>query len=132
MTASSVNGVEVIADEPTRSPLTDRAGKPVIWTQTRTLLLEDGSTVYGCLHCDYTSPNQNSIRPHLNRHITRKPQAGSARNGIPTADLPLSQIMRRLDALNAVEEDRDRWKARAVAPEKSMAALRRAIKGVTA
>jgi hypothetical protein len=129
MTATIVDGLEVIADEPTPSPISDRAGNRIIWTQTRTLLLADGSTIYGCQHCDYTSPNVNSIRPHLSKHIERGPK-NNGRKAKPE-DLSLNQLLARLGELSAVESDRDRWKARAQTAEKQLAALRRAIKGVT-
>ncbi|WP_019061562.1 hypothetical protein [Streptomyces prunicolor] len=71
MTATHVKGVTVVADEPARSPIS-RPGVNVVFDQIRHLLLADGSEWYGCLHCDYVSQNQNSIRPHLKAH---KPKA---------------------------------------------------------
>lgn len=74
MTATQVDGRPVITDRDTTSDITDRAGRPVKWRQVRELTLDDGTVVYGCAHCDYTSPNRLSIRPHLNRH-NRRPAA---------------------------------------------------------
>lgn len=68
MTASTVNGVAVVADEPTRAPINARGGKAIFWPRVRTLTLADGSTTYGCLHCDYVNANLLSIRPHLKKH----------------------------------------------------------------
>lgn len=122
MTATHVNGVEVIADEPTTSPITAKDGSPVLWHQTRTLLLADGSTVYGCVHCDYTSPNANSVRPHLNRHRNNS----SASKSTP-GDLSLNELVARLADLDKVTADRDEWKRRALAAEKRLKALRNAL-----
>ncbi|MFJ1742656.1 hypothetical protein ACIOG4_28770 [Streptomyces microflavus] len=67
MTATHVNGLAVIEDQPTRSGIS-RPGVEVVFDQTRHLLLSDGSEMYGCKHCTYTSANPNSIRPHLKVH----------------------------------------------------------------
>ncbi|MFI0742799.1 hypothetical protein ACH4PU_32660 [Streptomyces sp. NPDC021100] len=71
MTATHVNGISVLEDQPARSGIS-RTGVTVFYEQIRELLLEDGQVVYGCVHCDYTNPNQHSIRPHLKVH---KPKA---------------------------------------------------------
>lgn len=72
-----VNGLRVVSDAPTRAPIADKAGGEVLWHQTRTLTLEDGTVVYGCQHCPYVSPNVHSVRPHLG-HCQRKPSAVSS------------------------------------------------------
>ncbi|WP_431983946.1 hypothetical protein [Streptomyces qinglanensis] len=69
MTATHVNGIAVVEDEPAQSGIS-RPGKNVVFEQVRHLLLEDGSEVYGCAHCTYTSDNKLSIRPHLKVHKT--------------------------------------------------------------
>jgi hypothetical protein len=124
MTATVVNGLEVLADEPTEAPMRSRAGTPVMWQQTRTLLLEDGSTVYGCVHCDYTNENVNSIRPHLNKHRT------SATSVDRFGELTLAEVMRRLAEFDEVSIDREAWKARATRAERSLSTLRNALRGV--
>ncbi len=126
MTATSVNGLAVIADEATRSPITDRAGKPVYWQQIRTLLLEDESQAYGCAHCDYTSSNPASIRPHLNKHNKKTPAANGT--GHRAADLTLTDLLAKLAELEKVTSERDAWKRRAVKAERSLNALREALK----
>ncbi|MFI8932604.1 hypothetical protein ACIG3E_33690 [Streptomyces sp. NPDC053474] len=78
MTATHVNGVTVVADEPAPSPIS-RPGVTVTFEQIRHLLLADGAEVYGCRHCTYTSPNINSIRPHLKAHKPKKPKAAVAK-----------------------------------------------------
>ncbi|MFH0246186.1 hypothetical protein ACGRHY_28060 [Streptomyces sp. HK10] len=70
MTATHVNGLAVVEDQPARSGIS-RPGVNVVLEQTRHLLLADGSEVYGCLHCNYTSENKHSIRPHLKKHKNR-------------------------------------------------------------
>ncbi|AUI56757.1 hypothetical protein [Amycolatopsis sp. BJA-103] len=129
MTAISVDGVAVIADEPTASGIVDRGGKPVVWTQTRTLRLADGRTVYGCLHCDRTSTNPLSIRPHLSVHSSRPRKTTKAAAARAVADLPLGDLLARLAELDQLTADRDTWKARAQTAERKLATLRNALGG---
>ena len=81
MTATDVNGVRVVADDPTPSPLTDRGGNRVIWERIRTLRLEDGSTVYGCVHCTFVRESAGGVVRHLSKHtrgtIDRLPSRGA-------------------------------------------------------
>jgi hypothetical protein len=125
MTATHVNGLEVIADEPTTSAISRRDGTPIIWQQTRTLLLEDGSTWYGCVHCDYARPNLHSIRPHLGKHKDRSAVSGPAGAG---GDLSLNDLLKRLSELDKVIAERDEWKRRAVKAERSLTLLRNTLK----
>lgn len=119
MTATSAFGLEVIADEPTKSGVVTPNGHAVMWEQTRTLLLEDGSTAYGCLHCDYLSRKVLSIRPHLNKHRTPK----AATNG------QVTDLLTQLGNLSEITAERDAWKARALKAERTLRTLRTAIKG---
>jgi hypothetical protein len=125
MTATEVNGVAVVADEPTAAPIKTRSGVPVLWVQTRTLLLADGTIIYGCVHCDYTRDNMHLIRPHLNKHRDLKTTGSKA----PSRSMTLDQLLARVENLSKVEADRDHWKARAVKAEKSLNTLRNALKG---
>jgi hypothetical protein len=129
MTAQHVNGHAVIADEPAVSPhLKDNSGRPVAWRQIRRLLMDDGSELYGCQHCDYTSPNMNSIRPHLGAHSTRprkKKDAESALTAQPMNDW--LRLLRQIEQLDKVCQERDDWKGRAMAAERSLSTLRRAL-----
>lgn len=129
VTATKAFGLEVLADEPTPSPIS-RPGAPVTWDQTRTLLLEDGSTAYGCAHCDYVSRNVLSIRPHLSRHKPREPKVTvkAKANGHGSAD-SLASLLDQLGRLNEITTERDRWKARALSAEKTLRRLRDIITG---
>lgn len=122
MTARTVNGLEVIEDQPTVSPIKAFDGRQVTWTQTRTLLLADGSTIYGCAHCEFTSTNVLSIRPHLGKHNGAK---GDRAPSSTTGDV--DALIRRLQELTKIEADRDRWRERAKAAERDLAALRAAL-----
>ncbi|WP_116200710.1 hypothetical protein [Amycolatopsis circi] len=122
MTATNAKGFEVIADEPTEAPMRAKGGAPVLWRQTRTLLLADGSTTYGCLHCDYTSDNMHSIRPHLNKHRTTPAVEVEVD---PLDGLTLGEIRQQLAAA-------DDWKARALRAEQHLSMLRSALREVTA
>lgn len=123
-----VEGVEVLADEPTEASMRDRSGRPVVWQQTRTLLLADGRTVFGCAHCDYTSDNVRSIRPHLNKHrgAVQPERVDLGALG----EVTLAEALARLADHDQVAADRDEWKARATRAERALAALRKALKGV--
>ncbi|GAA1962132.1 hypothetical protein [Amycolatopsis minnesotensis] len=125
MTATEVDGVAVIADEPREAPFRDKAGNVVYQPQTRVLTLANGTIVYGCLHCSYTSANPNSVRPHLARHNSRRKTNGHGPDS--SLNLPLAELMDRLDKLAAVTEDRDAWKARALNAERRLKQLRTAL-----
>lgn len=123
MTATHVNGVAVVATEPAVSTWKDRKGNPVQYRQMLRLLLADGTEVYGCLHCDYTHPNLNSVRPHLNAHRAQK------RVEEETADsVGVRALVAKLAAADRLAADRDHWKARALKAEGDLASLRRAFR----
>ncbi|MGW1679358.1 hypothetical protein [Saccharopolyspora sp. NPDC002376] len=115
--------MEVVADEPTEAPMRDKSGAPIFWQQTRTLLLADGSTVYGCAHCEYTNPNPRSIRPHLNIHRDRKPA--------PAAGDPIRDLLARLAEVDKLTADRDQWRRRALDAERDLRAIRKALRGTS-
>jgi hypothetical protein len=133
VTATQVDGVPVVADEPATAPMRTRAGQPIRFTQIRHLLLEDGSEAFGCAHCDYASRNPLSIRPHLNKH--RAQSAQSAQDAPPAAAptpasavLDLRELVSRLDAADQVAAERDEWRTRALKAERDLARLRAALK----
>jgi hypothetical protein len=123
LTATEVDGLAVVDDEPLAAPFKNRAGEPVLMHRTRVLTLVDGSVIYGCAECDYTNPNPHSIRPHLNKHST-KPRV----NG--TLNMSVKDLMRRLESFGTLSEDRDKWKDRALTAERRLKQLRSAL-GVT-
>ena len=129
MVATHAFGQAVIADAPTPSPITDPNGSPILWEQTRTLTLADGSTAYGCAHCDYANRNVNSIRPHLRKHSQRT--NGQATGRDPAAELTVHELLGQLAALEELRADRDTWKARAVKAEKALRTLRKMLGGQT-
>jgi hypothetical protein len=131
VTAAVVEGRVVIEDQPAKSPLST-ATKPVMFRQIRELLLEDGAVVYGCAHCDYTRDTVAQVRPHLKAHGGRGP--GRPRKGAAVAQdvnaLSLADLLRRLRALEQAEAERDEWRERALAAERTLRTLRRALKGL--
>jgi hypothetical protein len=129
MVATHAFGLEVVGNVPTPSPIADRAGNPILWEQTRTLTLADGSTAYGCHHCDYTSRNVNSIRPHLRKHNQRTTSRANGRD--PAAELTVHELLGQLATLEDLRAERDSWKARAVKAEKALRTLRTMLGGQT-
>jgi hypothetical protein len=123
VTATVAYGLEVLADEPTPSPIS-KPGRTVMWEQTRTLLLADGSTAYGCIHCDYVSRSVNSIRPHLSKHNRRPPTNGTA---VADGHRDLTSLLGQLHRLDELVRERDQWKARALKAERSLKTVREAI-----
>lgn len=65
MTAKEVNGLRVVDEETPKSPLWTEK-RPMYYTHSRLLMLEDGSTIYGCAYgeCDYTDEKLGRIRAH--------------------------------------------------------------------
>jgi hypothetical protein len=123
VTATHVNGLAVIAVEPARSTWRNRkTGELLEYRQMLRLLLEDGSEVFGCLHCDYTHQNLNSVRPHLNKHRT------DLGNGHGSVDIP--GLIKRLNEVERLEQERDRWKARAYEAERELRKIRQVFGGL--
>ncbi|WP_372412550.1 hypothetical protein [Streptomyces luteireticuli] len=136
MTATTVNGLEVIGSEPAESPLRP-GGHTIYFKQIRKLLLEDGSEVYGCAHgdCDFTRDTTEGVRPHLKAHKARPlPRDVST---LPVNELvPLAQEAEKLrtDYAATAEElaktvaDRDQWRKRARSAEGDLKAIRKALR----
>lgn len=128
MTVTSYNGLAVVRDEPGVAPFKTKAGEPVIQPQTRVLTLEDGSVIYGCLHCEYISHNQHSIRPHLGKHNSRRRNGNTHLvDALSVRDMSLSDLLERLDHLDRITADRDRWRQRALKAERRLSSLRNAL-----
>ncbi len=141
MTAEHVNGVKVIDVLLAESPVKTPTGRTIHFKRMVELVLEDGSTVYGCTECDYTDSALGRIRSHLSREhwtrpVPRKVTGGARRSrpaatvdvaGLSVADLlnsAATQIEALNDALQRVAEDRNTWKARALKAERAMAKLK--------
>lgn len=92
------------------------------------LLLEDGSIVYGCVHCDYTSERPGGVRPHLGKHAVRPSGRPPNRRPVPK-DLTVADLLSAAAQIDKLTADRDAWKTRAVKAEREMAALRRLLNG---
>jgi hypothetical protein len=135
MTATHVNGREVVAEEPAASPLSTPE-RPIYFRQIRRLLLADGSEVFGCVHCDFTASAAGRVRGHLAKHFppgTSSP-AGTGRRKHPQIDVDeLVARLARGDAavarLTAAAKECDRWKKRALDAERHLAIIRRALAG---
>ncbi len=76
MTATVVDGKKVEAAEPTKSGLWTPE-KPIFFLNTMELLLEDGSTTYGCRFCDYTDDKMGRVRVHQTRECEKNPNPPS-------------------------------------------------------
>lgn len=137
MTATVVDGKAVVATEPAISPLsTDE--KPVHFKQFVRLLLDDESEVYGCVHCDFTDAAWTRVRSHLGIHGNGR-RSGRPRKEPVLADsevlaLTLGELIERarqaehrIDVVLQLQEDRDRWKARAKDAERRLNVLRTAL-----
>ena len=127
MTATEANGHAVIEDQPALAKVKTWAGEPVHYKQIRELLLDDGTVVFGCLHCDYTAASPVQVRPHLNKH--RDLKATKTETAKPGVELSLAQLLDGIRTLDEVATDRDQWKARALKAEGSLKVLRDALGG---
>ncbi|MGW1976458.1 hypothetical protein [Streptomyces sp. NPDC001889] len=134
MTATHVNGIAVVVDQPAESPIS-RPGVNVVFEKIRHLLLADGAEMYGCSLCDYTSENKLSIRPHLKVHKPRTPDApkpkkkaqvvipspatvpanGTRRVGGDLASLSLGQLVEQAQLTDQMRHQRDVARAEAEA-----------------
>jgi hypothetical protein len=123
MTAAQIDGIQVVSDEPTPAPIS-RPDRPVLWQQIRTLRLADGREVYGCVHCDMTADSPHRVRPHLKAH-KEKPAATPPKS--PAGELTLNQLSVKLKEFEQLSQERDDWKRRAMAAEKSLRTLRKAL-----
>jgi hypothetical protein len=126
VTATQVDGVEVISTEPATSHWKDGKGTPIEYRQMLRLLLADGRELYGCLHCDYTHESLNSVRPHLNAHRKEK-LAAAAAAGPSVGGLSLAELARVLSTADQTAADRDEWKRRALKAEGQLRSLRKAL-----
>jgi len=128
MTATTVNGLAVIASEPAHAPIST-ARKPVRFKQIMSLLLEDGTEMYGCLHCDYAAPSHMQVRPHLAKHTREANRARAENDSTAPREMSLDNLLKSVAKLDELTADRDTWKRRALTAEHQLKAIRSAING---
>lgn len=142
MTATHVNGVEVVATEPVDSPLSTPENR-IQFTRIVKLLLANDSEVHGCTECTFTAVRVGSVRSHLGQaHPSARangrrgqhpepPTNGHAPdvNAMTIGELlnTGTQVAALTVALERLANDRDDWKARAKAAEKRLNAMRNAL-----
>ncbi|MCP3817815.1 hypothetical protein NLX86_06595 [Streptomyces sp. A3M-1-3] len=122
MTATQHKGHSVIHDDPVTG----------IRQEIRKLLLDNGSEVYGCQQCAFTSETAGPVQHHLKTcgKPTNKPAAKTAPNlaNSAMAELTLGKIMTAAANYDDVVEERDYWKSRARTAETKLDALNKAVK----
>lgn len=128
MTAATVRDRKVIEDQPAKSPLHTDA-KPVLFKQIRELLLDDGTVVFGCVHCEYTAPTIGPVRPHLKVHNGRGPGRPRTAVAQDVNQMSLADLLRRVKTLEQVEADLAAWRKRALDAERCLRTLRNALNG---
>lgn len=116
---SYVKGRRVIAQERVQTKL------GLYYRRVVELLLEDETTVFACTECDYTAAKAGQVGQHL---VTHKPEGrapvGNGRRARGSSDA-ITALIRELEKVGS---DRDAWKARARKAERSLDALRKALK----
>jgi hypothetical protein len=128
VTAAIVAGRSVIEDQAAKSPLHTDA-KPVLFRQIRELLLDDGTIVFGCIHCEYTAPTIGPVRPHLKAHTGRGPGRPRTAVAQDVRQMSLADLLRRVKALEKTEADLATWRKRALDAERCLRTLRDALGG---
>lgn len=138
MTATEVGGVAVVASEPAVTSLPRREGEPpVYFKQIVKLRLEDGSELYGCVHCDFTAPGVGQVRPHLRKHKRPNPEGRTVVLAVELEEMSVAELLvqkRRADGLltqvSRLSQQLSDAKKRALVAERDIAELRRLINGV--
>jgi hypothetical protein len=138
VTATQVDGKQVVASEQVVSPLPnpDGSGGFLHFKQiVKLLLLDDGSEVFGCVHCEFTGGSYQKIGQHLRVHKPPALNGHRSKLAAPVADvLPEDMTIgelfgqyQRAEALMAqlerLAESRNEWRARAQEAEKKIASL---------
>lgn len=115
----------VLLDKPTLSPIETRKGAPVYWDSIRTLSLATGQTVYGCADCDYAAASHLQVRPHRNAH--RKVKADGDTSSVAGVVKDVRTLIRKVESVDKLTADLNKWKARALDAERDLSALRQAL-----
>lgn len=119
-----VTGHRVLADEPAPANALFGDGN-VKYRQIRELLLDDGSTTFGCGHCEFTGGSIMSIRSHLKKH--RAPKAEQPEPISATLHDLAREVTRLSEALEQEQAKRKDAERRARDAEKRLATLRKAL-----
>ncbi|WP_432156052.1 hypothetical protein [Streptomyces sp. bgisy153] len=133
-----VNGLEVIEVEFAETPLSTPK-KPVYFKQIVKILLEDGSVTYGCAWagCGFTRDTAIAVRPHLKAHKPDAPDVSKLTVGELLELAESAQTLRTDLERTTRERDRlakslhDEWKPRALAAERRLNSIQRALAPVT-
>lgn len=139
MTATQVNGIDVVTQEPVESHMVDGHGGKRPFARIVRLLLSDGTDVYGCTVCDHTQPTDLPVQQMMQHLGKDHPEGRSRPNGTvkggPPADLrdlTLADVYRLAQlGLNASTQIA-KWKRRATDAEKRLEDGRRAFLGTPA
>ncbi|WP_217226032.1 hypothetical protein [Streptomyces anulatus] len=133
-----INGLEIVEVEFAETPLSTPS-KSIRFKQIVKILLEDGSVTYGCAWagCGFTGDTSFAIRPHLRVHAPETPDISKLSVG-ELLELAESAHTLRTD-LNQTTRERDRlakslnedWKPRALAAERQLSSIQRALAPVT-
>jgi len=133
VTATIVNGYHVVGDIPARSPLPHptHPEKGLYFKTIRALSLSNGEVVFGCVDCTYTAPSPMQVRAHRASHSRGRgrgvgaPAMTTGAHRAPADPVTIDDLVARLTVLSKVESERDRWRTRAIAAERKLAALGR-------
>lgn len=149
MTATEVDGIKVVEVNPVKSGLW-KPEKPVFYTHTMELLLEDSRVVYGCGYCEYTAEKPGTIRVHQKHYCEVAPNSqanpNSANHNTPVDDTSLAELIGKLldqpgPDLKAevaklrrdntqLKQQLGKWRDRALAAEKALAPFRALIRKI--
>lgn len=155
MTATEVDGHQVVDATPVKSPLW-RPDKEVFFHNTLELMLDDGTVVMGCKYCDYTDEKIGRIRTHQSHYCLVAPRSSANPANGPDAppaesteeDVKLGDLIAQLLSGNGTGPDlkvengkltnelirtrreRDKWKKRALRSEQDLAPFRALLKRI--
>ena len=132
-----VNGQTVVLRHPVETPLS-RPDRPMYYKRIVRFELVDGTSVYACTECDYTHPNVYAARGHVNatHPIAPRRPYGTGRRATATRDsespadwasLTLGEAAAMVRRFARLTAERDEWKERAIAAERTLSAIRRSM-----
>ncbi|MFF8786884.1 hypothetical protein [Streptomyces sp. NPDC015125] len=111
ITATTVNGLRVIDEMKTKSPLsTDE--KTIYFTRIVCLVLEDKSAVHGCTECTFTG-SLGAVRLHLGAQHPKAVSTVPRVSRDQLMGLSATQLLEKAASAERNARDRDYWKRRA-------------------